>query len=176
MAGDSSNAPAAPTPGRKDDELTELLTKLYSMQEDIGAKPKTTEEEKKAKAANVAVMGKGKKAEKKGSRFLELKSSIVDRLKTIHSILKETKDKEKAGFGGDNAKEIIKMQAEVRELIRLAGDEWNEIDAIYKKVRRWKQHDMVSFRIQKAGRCKRLLGTTHVSRLFLILGSAQKEE
>jgi hypothetical protein len=125
--------------GRQDTELTELLTKLYTIQEDIGAKPPSTEEEKKAKAETVAVMGKGKKAEKKGSRFLELKSAIVDRLKSIHRTLKETKEKESAGFGGDNAKEIIKMQAEMRELIRQAGDEWKELDEIYKKEARKKR-------------------------------------
>ena len=31
------------------------------------------------------------------------------------------------------------MQAEVRELIRQAGDEWNEMDAIYKKEARKKK-------------------------------------
>jgi hypothetical protein len=124
---------------RVDDELTDLLTKLYAIQEDIGAKPKTSDDEKKNKAENIAVMGKGKKAEKKGSRFLELKSTIVDRLKNIHSLLKETKEKEAAGFGGDNAKEIIKMQAEIREHIRQAGDEWKEMDEIYKKEARKKK-------------------------------------
>jgi molybdopterin converting factor small subunit len=53
--------------------------------------------------------------------------------------LKETKSKESAGYGGDNAKEIIKLQAEVRENIRQAGDEWNEMDAIYKKEARKKK-------------------------------------
>lgn len=124
---------------RQDEELTDLLTKLYTIQEDIGAKPKSSEEEKKEKANNVTVMGKGKKAEKKGTRFMELKSTIVDRLTNIHKLLKDCKEKEQAGFGGDNAKEIIKMQAEVRELIRQAGDEWNELDAIYKKEARKKK-------------------------------------
>jgi hypothetical protein len=130
---------AATAHSRKDDDLTELLTKLYTIQEDIGAKPKTSEEEKKVKAENIAVMGKGKKAEKKGSRFLELKSTILGRLKSIHHLLKDTKEKESAGFGGDNAKEIIKMQAEIREQIRQAGDEWKELDEIYKKEARKKR-------------------------------------
>ena len=129
----------AVTKSRKDDELTDLLTKLYTIQEDIGAKPKTTEDEKKAKAENVATMGSSKKAQKKGSRFLELKSTVLDRLKTIHQLLKDTKTKEAAGYGGDNAKDIIKMQAEIREHIRQAGDEWTEMDAIYKKEARKKK-------------------------------------
>lgn len=124
---------------RKDDELTDLLTKLYTIQEDIGAKPKTSQEEKKAKAENVAVMGSTKKAQKKGSRFLDLKSTILDRLKTVHTLLKETKEKEQAGMGGDNAKDIIKMNAEIREQIRQAGDEWNELDEIYKREARKKK-------------------------------------
>jgi syntaxin of plants SYP7 len=124
---------------REDEELTELLTKLYTIQEDIGAKPKTTDEEKRSKAENAAKMGTTKKSEKKGSKFLELKSTIVDRLKAIHQLLKGTKELEGAGYGGDNAKEIIKMQAEIREQIRQATDEWRELEAIYKKEARKKK-------------------------------------
>ncbi|VEU44954.1 unnamed protein product [Pseudo-nitzschia multistriata] len=125
--------------GREDEEITDLLTKLYTIQEDIGAKPKTSEDEKRAKANNTAKMGSSKKAEKKGSKFLELKSTIVDRLKTIHQLLKDTKKLEGAGYGGDNAKDIIKMQAETRENIRQATDEWRELEAIYKKEARKKK-------------------------------------
>ena len=124
---------------REDDELTECLTKLYTIQEDIGAKPKTSEEEKRAKAENVATMGKGKKAEKKGTKFLELKSAIVDRLKNIHQLLKDVKELESSGYGGDNAKESIKMQAEAREQIRQAQEEWREMEGIYKKEARKKK-------------------------------------
>ena len=125
--------------GKENDELTELLTKLYTIQEDIGAKPKTSENEKRAKAENVATMGKGKKAEKKGSKFLVLKSTILDRLKDIHRLLRETRELESAGYGGDNAKDIIKMQAEVREQIRQSTDEWRELESIYKKEARKKK-------------------------------------
>jgi len=123
----------------EDEELTGLLTKLYTIQEDIGAKPKTSDDEKRAKAENAAKMGSTKKAEKKGSKFLELKSTIVDRLKTVHQLLKDTKQLEGAGYGGDNAKDIIKMQAETREQIRQATDEWRELEAIYKKEARKKK-------------------------------------
>jgi hypothetical protein len=125
--------------GKVDDELTELLAKLYDMQERTGAKPPTTEEEKKERAANIATMGKGRKAEKKGSRFLELKSTIIDRLKDIHRLMGEAKGLEKAGYGGDNPKELIKAQAEIREQIRQATDEWKQLDAIYKKEARKKR-------------------------------------
>jgi hypothetical protein len=124
---------------REDEEVTDLLTKLYTIQEDIGAKPKTSDDDKRAKAENAAKMGSTKKAEKKGSKFLELKSTIVDRLRTIHQLLKDTKQLEGAGYGGDNAKDIIKMQAETRENVRQATDEWRELEAIYKKEARKKK-------------------------------------
>jgi hypothetical protein len=124
---------------KTDDELTGLLAKLYTIQEDIGAKPKSSADEKKARAENVVVMGQGKKAQEKASRFLELKGDIVDRLKSIHQLLKDIKEKEQAGFGGDNAKEVIKMQAEVREQLRQASDDWKTLDEIYKKEARKKR-------------------------------------
>ena len=124
---------------REDEEVTDLLTKLYTIQEDIGAKPKTSDDEKRAKAENTAKMGSTKKSEKKGSKFLEIKSTIVDRLRTIHQLLKDTKQLEGAGYGGNNAKDIIKMQAETRENIRQATDEWRELEAIYKKEARKKK-------------------------------------
>lgn len=120
-----------------DDELTELLTKLYTMQEDVGAKPKSSEEEKKQKAE--AVMGTGRKAQAKGSRFLELKSIIIQRIKDIHGKLQEVKELETAGFGGDNPKQLIKLNQEVREETRQATDEWKEMDSIYKKEARKKR-------------------------------------
>lgn len=124
---------------KTDDELTGLLAKLYGIQEDIGAKPKSSPEEKQARAEGVAILGQGKKAQEKGSKFLQLKGDIVDRLKSIHQMLKDIKEKEQAGFGGDNAKEIIKMQADVREQLRQASDDWKELDEIYKKEARKKR-------------------------------------
>mmetsp|Transcript_6876 Transcript_6876/g.8976 ORF Transcript_6876/g.8976 Transcript_6876/m.8976 type:complete len:318 (+) Transcript_6876:89-1042(+) len=123
-----------------DDELTDLLTKLYTMQEDVGAKPKTTDEEKKQKANTVAAsMGTGKKTQKKGSKFLELKASVVDNIKSIHGMMSQVKGLESSGFGGDNAKEIIKLQAEIREQIRQAQDEWKQMDQLYKNEARKKR-------------------------------------
>lgn len=122
-----------------DDELTELLTKLYTMQEDVGAKPKTTDEEKKNKAENVATMGTTRKAQQKGSRFLELRSTVIDRIKSIHAKLSESKELENAGYGGDNPTQLIKLQSEIREEIRQAQDEWKELDDIYKKEARKKR-------------------------------------
>jgi len=107
------------------------------MQEDVGAKPKTDADEKKRKAENVAQMGKGRAAKKTGSRFLELKSSIVDRLKTIHQMLEEDANRGKSSVaGGNNPKEIIAAQAELREQIRQAQDEWKELDGLYKNEAR----------------------------------------
>uniref|UniRef100_A0A7S2EAN5 t-SNARE coiled-coil homology domain-containing protein n=1 Tax=Trieres chinensis TaxID=1514140 RepID=A0A7S2EAN5_TRICV len=120
-------------PSKTDEDLTGLLTKLYTMQEDVGAKAKTNESEKKAKAENVAAMGKGRAAKKTGSRFIELKSSIVDRLKQIHQLLEEEANRGKGSVAaGNNPKELIAAQAEMREQIRQAQEEWQELDALYK--------------------------------------------
>jgi len=129
--------------GKEGEELTTLLTKLYTMQEDTGAKPKSTEQEKKAKAQNVAVMGVGgtKKSQKTGSRFLELKSSIVGRLQDIHGMIADSKQKEKSrvGFQVNEQKETIAAQAKVREEIRQATDEWKELENIYRNEARKKR-------------------------------------
>jgi hypothetical protein len=69
------------TTNKKDQELTDLLTKLYSLQEETGAKPKSSAAEKADRAKNVVTMGKGKKTKERGSRFLELKLSIVEKYK-----------------------------------------------------------------------------------------------
>lgn len=122
----------------KDDiELTSLLTKLYTLQEDVGAKPKTSDEDKQQKATSVSVvsMGKGRAAKKAGSRFLELKSSIIDRLQTAHRLLQEEAERTSGRTPvarGNNPKEIIAAQAELREQIRTMGVEWGEMNNLYK--------------------------------------------
>jgi hypothetical protein len=132
-------APILMGTSKVDDELTELLTKLYTIQEDVGAKPKTSEEEKKSKAEKVATMGTGRKAQAKGTRFLKLRSSIIQRMKNIHSKLSEVKELKNARYGGDNPTQLIKLRAEIREEIRHATDEWKVIDAINKKEARKKR-------------------------------------
>lgn len=126
---------------RDDRELLELLTKLYGIQEDIGAKPKTTIEEKRSKAENTAMQGRGRKAKKAGTRFVELKGMIVDRLKKIHSLIEEETDRNRnlnfsVVSGGNNPKDAIQRQATIREEIRQAADEWTELDGLYKNEAR----------------------------------------
>lgn len=90
---------------KADKEVTDLLTKLYSLQEETGAKPKSSAADKEERAKNVSTMGKGKKAKERGSRFLELKSSIVDKLKVVHGLLQEQADREAGRVrvaGGNN--------------------------------------------------------------------------
>ena len=118
---------------KQDEELTLLLTKLYDIQEQVGAKEKTSAEEKRNRAeqAGQLTMGKGKKGKKTGSRFLELKSSIVDRLKAVHGLIEEQSESRRI-----NPKEAIAAQAEIRELIRQASDEWGELNEMYKKEAR----------------------------------------
>ena len=121
---------------KQDEELTLLLTKLYTIQEQVGAVEKSSSEEKKNRAeqAGQVTMGKGKKGKKTGSRFLELKSSIVDRLKQVHTLIEEQNASKR-----NNPKEAIAAQAEIRELIRQAQDEWGELNEMYKKEARKKK-------------------------------------
>lgn len=122
---------------KQDEELTLLLTKLYTIQEQVGATEKTSDEEKKRKAEQAGqqvTMGKGKKSKKTGARFLELKSSIVDHLKNVHTLIDEQSNSKR-----NNPKEAIAAQAEIRELIRQAGDEWGELNELYKKEARKKK-------------------------------------
>ncbi len=118
---------------KQDEELNLLLTKLYAIQEQVGAKEKSTDEEKRLRALNAGqvTMGKGKKGQKKGARFLELKSSIVDTLKTVHGLIEEQSNSKRT-----NPKEAIAAQAEIRELSRKAGEEWNELNELYKREAR----------------------------------------
>lgn len=121
-------------PSKEDVELTSLLTKLYTLQEDVGAKEKTTDEEKQKAAASVS-MGKGRAAKKTGSRFLELKSSIVERLQTIHKMAEAESDRVSGKTRvakGNNPKEIIAAQSKLRDEIRLVAQDWEELDRIYK--------------------------------------------
>jgi len=121
---------------KQDEELNLLLTKLYAIQEAVGASEKTSDEEKRlraqqAGAASSTIMGSTKKSKKKGSRFLELKSSIVDALKTVHKLIDEQNRSKRT-----NPKEAIAAQAEIREYVRTAEVEWGELNEIYKREAR----------------------------------------
>jgi len=116
-------------------ELTELLTKLYTIQEDVGAKPQTTAEEKVNKANNASMLGRGRAAKKSGTRFLELKSSIVARLRKVHDLLEEDTQRNQglmSVVGGANPNEVIKSKSMMREEIRQASEEWKEMEQLYK--------------------------------------------
>jgi|MDSW01.2.fsa_nt_gb hypothetical protein len=127
-------------PDKVDDEITVLLTKLYTLQEEVGAREKTSAEEKKMKAQNVQTMGKSGKAKKTGSRFLELKSSIVERLQTTHKLLEDDAARGRGPVAqGNNPKENIAAKARMREEIRQAADEWSELDALYRNEARKKR-------------------------------------
>jgi len=121
---------------KQEEELNNLLTKLYTIQEQVGAKEKTADDEKQQRAADAGhiSMGKGRKGQKKGSRFLELKSNIVAGLKNVHSLIEQ-----QSNAVSLNPKDSITAQAEIREVIRQASDEWNELNEIYKKEARKKK-------------------------------------
>ena len=115
---------------RQDKELLELLTKLYSIQEDVGARPKTSTQEKRNRAEHSAMQGKGRAAKKAGSRFMELKASVVDRLKKLHQYLDI--DKGSNVVSGNNPKDEIKRKSDIREETRKAEEEWAEMNTLYK--------------------------------------------
>jgi hypothetical protein len=110
------------------------------IQEDVGAVPKTTNENNKAsKAENIAEasssMGTGKKAAAKGSRFLVLKSNIIEKLREVHAMLAEQAEREAGRVSvaaGNNPKDMIAKQAAVREHIRQLQEEWRELYGLYK--------------------------------------------
>jgi len=117
-------------------EITSLLTKLYTLQEDVGAKSKTTDLEKQQKATttNAVSMGLTRGAKKAGSRFIDIKSTIINRLQTVHQLLEQEAQRSSGKTSvakGNNPKEIIAAQAEIREQIRQLGEEWGELNALY---------------------------------------------
>jgi len=134
-----------------DKELLGVLAKLYTIQEDVGAKPKTTTEEKIQKAV-LGTHGSSKTA-KKGARFIELKSSILERLKKAHALLEEEDSRKKRNIKASSAtssaiggrdtgnlvKDIIARRAQVREEIRQATEEWTELEGLYKNEARKKR-------------------------------------
>ena len=128
---------------RDDRELLELLTKLYTIQEDVGSKTtKTTLIEKRNKAENImAMQGKGNVGKKVGTKFIEVKSSIVDRLRSIHHLISdEEKIRNGTTFGsftstvagGNNPRDAIKRKATIREEIKKVESEWMELNQLYK--------------------------------------------
>lgn len=121
---------------KQEEELTILLTKLYAIQEQVGAVEKSSDQDKKNRAASAGQvqMGKGRKGKKTGSRFLELKSSIVDRLKSVHALQEDMSSSVSL-----DPKVKIAKQAEIRELVRQAQDEWGELNDMYKKEARKKK-------------------------------------
>jgi len=123
-------------------ELTGLLTKLYTIQEDVGAKPHTTVEDKENRAINAAMLGKGRKAKKSGTRFLELKGSVIERLRKVHELLDEEAKRNQGMMSvveGSNPTDVIKQKSQMREEIRQAEEEWKEMEGLYKAEARKKR-------------------------------------
>ena len=125
---------------KQEEELNVLLTKLYAIQEQVGAVEKTSSADRRARAENsnssqqAASMGSSKKSRRTGSRFLELKSSIVANLKSVHGLVEEQSNSRSL-----DPKESIAAQAEIRELIREASDQWSEMSELYKREARKKK-------------------------------------
>jgi len=122
---------------KQEKDLNILLTQLYTLQEELGVTTKSSVNEKEQRVESIT-MGKGRsKTERRGSRFLELKSSIIQRLQNVHAKLKEQSNVHKSFVSqGNNPKAIIEMQSYIRQEIRTMAEEWNEMDNLYKNEAR----------------------------------------
>ncbi|GMH52235.1 hypothetical protein TrRE_jg6203 [Triparma retinervis] len=109
-----------------DNEISSLLDTLYTLQSDVGA---TEEEGSKTKK---------KSSGKKGDRFMEVKGDMVERLNVIKELMTESAEGEKNGIGGD-PKDVIRVQSQIRENIRMLTEEWRELDGIYRVEARKKR-------------------------------------
>ena len=93
-------------------------------------------DEQRAASVGHVSLSKGRNGigNKKGSRFLELKSNVVDGLKNAHLLIEQ-----QSNTASLAPKVSIVAQTEIRGVIRQAYDEWNELYEIYKKEMRKKK-------------------------------------
>jgi len=104
------------------------MTRLYVIQEEVGAKVETKENEKQKKTP----VGRG---ERNTAAFDEKKNEILDALQDIVQQIKDIKGAS-ASLDGvlsrNTAKDRIQQQSQVREKIRAVGEDWTELDRIYR--------------------------------------------
>jgi len=100
-----------------------FLSKFYTIQDDLGAKLKTIKKP--------AVLSQGTK-DKKDMWFLELKRSILERIQKIRQLNIECQEQEEFEMGlYETDKSLIHLRSLMREEIRQATEEWNEMNAMY---------------------------------------------
>eukprot|EP00815_Leptocylindrus_aporus_P001230 CAMPEP_0116067958 /NCGR_PEP_ID=MMETSP0322-20121206/11375_1 /TAXON_ID=163516 /ORGANISM="Leptocylindrus danicus var. apora, Strain B651" /LENGTH=305 /DNA_ID=CAMNT_0003554977 /DNA_START=108 /DNA_END=1025 /DNA_ORIENTATION=+ len=113
----------------KKDDIQTLMARLYVIQEEVGAKVETKENEKKQKKTPV---GRG---ERNTAAFDEKKNEILDALQDIVQQIKDIKGAS-ASLDGvlsrNTAKDRIQQQSQVREKIRAVGEDWTELDRMYR--------------------------------------------
>jgi len=117
-----------PSTSSKKDDVQTLMTRLYVIQEEVGAKVETKENEKQKKTP----VGRG---ERNTAAFDEKKNEILDALQDIVQQIKDIKGAS-ASLDGvlsrNTAKDRIQQQSQVREKIRAVGEDWTELDRIYR--------------------------------------------
>ena len=69
---------------------------------------------------------------------MEVKGDMVERLNVIKELMTESAEGEKNGIGGD-PKDVIRVQSQIRENIRMLTEEWRELDGIYRVEARKKR-------------------------------------
>ncbi|KAL7525640.1 hypothetical protein ACHAXR_001092, partial [Thalassiosira sp. AJA248-18] len=94
-----------------------------------------TKNDEEACQASVT-MRRGHNGIKLGIHFLQLKSSVMNRLKKLRILMKEQSND---NIRRQYPKEVIAAQSDVRELIQQVNAEWNELNEVYKQEVRKKR-------------------------------------
>jgi hypothetical protein len=79
----------------------------------------------------------------KDSKFMELKSSIIDELKIVRILLLDT-GKGLSGAGYKEEKEIITKEVAVRKHLQRMQEEWHKMDTLYRSMDKKKKSETLS--------------------------------
>uniref|UniRef100_A0A7S1BK55 t-SNARE coiled-coil homology domain-containing protein n=1 Tax=Corethron hystrix TaxID=216773 RepID=A0A7S1BK55_9STRA len=109
-----------------DKELNDVLRVLHEIQKDVGGVEDARKRaEKRARQAASAA-----KSGAKGSKFLALKSDIIDHVQDIRAL--QEKEGLMEAASGVNPKAVIQIQHEVRQHLKDLDDEWKQLDGMYR--------------------------------------------
>lgn len=100
-----------------DAEILQLIGKLNKIQDEVG----TVGGDKKRRTG----------AKASGDRFHDLKNQLIDSLSTMHESVEVAARLEKTP--GSNPRELIAVQAKIRADLALVGDDWAELEALYRQ-------------------------------------------
>lgn len=122
-----------------DIELLSLVNKLNKLQRELGGK-----NHKNDKNSFIGIVSGDKM-----DRFTDLEERINERLEKVKNAIDDIQKLERAP--GANPKELITLQATVRNELVALGDEWKEIDTIYRIESRKKRSRFSPEELQRRG-------------------------